>query len=114
MKTNVSETSIDAYHNMPLAVQSERRRQVMTVLLAAHKPLSCAEITNRLKARYPMAEWENSKTSARINELVAACCVECRPGILQGVRSAVNGYELTEGQRAGAKAAMARKAGRAA
>lgn len=114
MKTNVTETSIEAYHNMPLAVQSERRRQVMTILIAAQKPLSCAQITERLKVRYPSANWENSKTSARINELVAACCVECHPGMLQGPRSAVNGYELTKLQRASAKAAMTRKAGRAA
>lgn len=109
MKTNVTETSREAYHNMPLAVQSERRRQVMTVLKASRKPLSCDQITDRLKVRYPLAKWENSKTSARLNELVAACCVECQPGALQGVRSVVNGYILTDGQRAAAVAAMTRK-----
>jgi len=114
MKTNVTETSREAYHSMPLAIKSERRRQVMAVLMAARKPLSCVEITNRLQARYPSAGWENSKTSARLNELVAACCVECHPGMLQGVRSVVNGYELTDGQRAAATTVMARKAGRAA
>ena len=114
MKTNVAETSIESHYNMPLAVRSERRREVMSVFLEATKTLSCADVTRRLKVRYPSANWENSKTSARINELVAACCVECLPGALRGVRSSVNGYQLTEGQRKSAEAAMKQKAEQAA